>query len=146
VPHRAVLSQALFAACLSNDAEAINGIPAAVSRWISPWAPGPRPYSTGLVEAGERVVGPTTFPFDRQWDSPRAPCRALGKTLVCPSMEDLCGWPASAKLRATPSVRDLARATGRRAATRALTDCIYHGSQVFEALDRRLEGPARRWP
>ncbi|MCT0205078.1 3'-5' exonuclease [Synechococcus sp. CS-602] len=132
VPHRAVLSQVSFLLpCLSNDAEAINGIPAAVSRLDQPWRQALDLFNS-LVEAADVLVA-HNVPFDRQWFG-RGPLPALGKPWLC-SMEDL-RWPAERQLRATPSVRDLALAYGVPvwAAHRALTDCIYL-AQVFERCD-----------
>ncbi|MCT0201813.1 3'-5' exonuclease [Synechococcus sp. CS-603] len=132
VTHRAVLSQVSFLLpCLSNDAEAINGIPAAVSRLDQPWRQALDLFNS-LVAAADVLVA-HNVPFDRQWFG-RGPLPALGKPWLC-SMEDL-RWPAERHLRATPSVRDLALAYGVPvwAAHRALTDCIYL-AQVFERCD-----------
>jgi DNA polymerase III subunit epsilon len=129
VPSRAVLMQVSFLLpCPSNPAEAINGIPAPVSRLSQPWQAGLACFEA-MVEAADAVVAHNVS-FDRQWFG-QGPLPALSKPWIC-SMEDM-RWPAERKLRATPSVRDLALAYGIPvwAAHRALTDCIYL-IQVFE--------------
>jgi len=136
VPHRAVLSQISFLLpCQSNDAEAINGIAAAVTRLSQPW-PQALAYFQTLV-AGADVVLAHNAAFDRQWFG-HGHLPAIEKPWLC-SMEDL-RWPSERNLRATPSVRDLALAYGVPvwAAHRALTDCIYL-AQVFVRCDD-LEG------
>ncbi|MCP9791944.1 3'-5' exonuclease [Vulcanococcus limneticus Candia 3F8] len=129
VPHRAVLSQVSFLIpCQSNPAEAVNGIPAAVSRLPQPWRSGLVCFEA-MLEAADVVLAHNAA-FDRQWFG-RGELPAIRKPWLC-SMEDL-RWPAERNLRATPSVRDLALAYGVPvwAAHRALTDCIYL-AQVFE--------------
>lgn len=129
VPSRAVLMQVSFLLpCPSNPAEAINGIPAPVSRLAQPWQVGLVCFEA-MVEAADAVVAHNVN-FDRQWFG-HGPLPALSKPWIC-SMEDM-RWPPERKLRATPSVRDLALAYGIPvwAAHRALTDCIYL-IQVFE--------------
>ena len=129
VPSRAVLMQVSFLLpCPSNPAEAINGIPAPVSRLAQPWQVGLVCFEA-MVEAADAVVAHNVN-FDRQWFG-HGPLPTLSKPWIC-SMEDM-RWPAERKLRATPSVRDLALAYGIPvwAAHRALTDCIYL-IQVFE--------------
>ena len=129
VPSRAVLMQVSFLLpCPSNPAEAINGIPAPVSRLSQPWQAGLACFEA-MVEAADAVVAHNVS-FDRQWFG-HGPLPALSKPWIC-SMEDM-RWPAERKLRATPSVRDLALAYGIPvwAAHRALTDCI-DLIQVFE--------------
>ncbi|MFZ0409159.1 MAG: 3'-5' exonuclease [Cyanobium sp.] len=129
VPSRAVLMQVSFLLpCPSNPAEAINGIPAPVSRLSQPWQAGLACFEA-MVEAADVLVAHNAS-FDRQWFG-QTPLPSLSKPWIC-SMEDI-RWPAERKLRATPSMRDLALAYGIPvwAAHRALTDCIYL-VQVFE--------------
>lgn len=136
VPHRAVLSQVSFLLpCQTNDAEAINGIAAAVTRLSQPW-PQALAYFQTLVDGADVVLAHNAA-FDRQWFG-HGHLPSIEKPWLC-SMEDL-RWPSERNLRATPSVRDLALAYGVPvwAAHRALTDCIYL-AQVFERCDD-LEG------
>ena len=129
VPHRAVLSQVSFLLpCERNDAEAINGIAAAVSRLPQPWNAGLACFAA-LLESADVVLAHNAA-FDRQWFG-HGPLPGIDKPWLC-SMEDL-RWPAERQLRPNPSVRDLALAYGVPvwAAHRALTDCIYL-AQVFE--------------
>jgi DNA polymerase-3 subunit epsilon len=129
VPHRAVLSQVSFLLpCGRNDAEAINGIAAAVSRLPQPWSAGLACFEA-LLESADVVLAHNAA-FDRQWFG-HGPLPGIAKPWLC-SMEDL-RWPAERQLRPNPSVRDLALAYGVPvwAAHRALTDCIYL-AQVFE--------------
>ena len=129
VSSRAVLMQVSFLLpCPSNAAEAINGIPAPVSRLSQPWQAGLACFEA-MVAAADALVAHNVA-FDRQWFG-QAPLPTLSKPWIC-SMEDI-RWPADRQLRATPSVRDLALAYGIPvwAAHRALTDCIYL-VQVFE--------------
>ena len=139
VPHRAVLSQVSFLLpCASNDAEAVNGIAAAISQLPQPWQSGLACFEA-MLAAAELVVAHNAA-FDRQWFG-LGPLPEIHKPWLC-SMDDL-RWPAERQLRATPSVRDLALAYGVPvwAAHRALTDCIYL-AQVFERcgeLEQLLE-------
>jgi DNA polymerase III subunit epsilon len=129
LPHRAVLSQVSFLLpCARNDAEAINGIAADVSRLPQPWSAGLACFEA-LLESADVVVAHNAA-FDRQWFG-HGPLPPVDKPWLC-SMEDL-RWPADRQLRPNPSVRDLALAYGVPvwAAHRALTDCIYL-AQVFE--------------
>ena len=123
VPSRQVLQQLSFLLpCAANAAEAINGIPAAVTRLPQPLEPALACFAA-LVEAADAVVAHNAS-FDRQWFG-RGPLPALPGPWIC-SMEDI-HWPADRRLRANPSVRDLALAHGVPvwAAHRALTDCHY---------------------
>lgn len=138
VSSRAVLSQlSLLLPCQSNAAEAINGIDAAVSRQKQPWQAGLL-YFQEMVGSADVIVAHNAA-FDRAWFG-RGHLPAIDKPWLC-SMDDL-RWPSERRLKATPSVRDLALAYGIPvwAAHRALTDCIYL-AQVFErceALDSLL--------
>ena len=129
VPQRAVLAQVSFLLpAQANPAEAINGIPAAVTRLVQPWRAGLEHFKA-LLAAADAVLAHNAG-FDAQWFG-RDPLPAINKPWIC-SMEDI-RWPAERQLRGTPSVRDLALAYGVPvwAAHRALTDCIYL-VQVFE--------------
>ncbi|CAK6694670.1 3'-5' exonuclease [Synechococcus sp. BA-124 BA4] len=132
VSSRAVLSQlSLLLPCQSNAAEGINGIDAAVSRLDQPWQAGLL-YFQELVASADVIVAHNAA-FDRAWFG-RGPLPAIDKPWLC-SMDDL-RWPSERRLKASPSVRDLALAYGIPvwAAHRALTDCIYL-AQVFERCD-----------
>ncbi|MCP9818543.1 3'-5' exonuclease [Synechococcus sp. Cruz-9H2] len=132
VPSRAVLSQlSLLLPCQSNPAKAINGIDAAVSRLEQPWQAG-LIYFQELVASADAMVAHNAA-FDRAWFG-RGHLPGIEKPWIC-SMEDL-RWPSECRLKATPSVRDLALAYGIPvwAAHRALTDCIYL-AQVFERCE-----------
>ena len=129
VSHRAVLTQVSFLMpCAANAAEAINGIPAAVTRLEQPWQEALACFRS-MVGASDVLVAHNAA-FDRQWFG-LGPLPLLDRPWIC-SMEDI-RWPAERQLRITPSVRDLALAYGVPvwAAHRALTDCIYL-AQVFE--------------
>jgi DNA polymerase-3 subunit epsilon len=129
VPSRQLLQQISFLLpCGANGAEAINGIPAAVSRLPQPLEPALACFAA-LVEAADALLAHNAA-FDRQWFG-RGALPALSLPWIC-SMEDI-RWPAERQLRGTPSVRDLALAYGVPvwAAHRALTDCQYL-VQVFE--------------
>ena len=129
VPSRSVLSQVSFLLpCDRNPAEAVNGIAAAVSRLDQPVEAALTLFEE-LVATADAVVAHNAA-FDRQWfGSGGLP--AIDRPWIC-SMEEI-PWPEERRLRATPSVRDLALAYGVPvwAAHRALTDCIYV-AQVFE--------------
>lgn len=123
VRSRAVLQQLSFLLpCQANPAEAINGIPAVVTRL-------PQPTETALalfaalVEGSDAVVAHHAA-FDRQWFGHGA-LPAVAIPWIC-TMEDI-RWPAELQLRPNPSLRDLALAHGVPvwAAHRALTDCDY---------------------
>ena len=132
VTTRSVLMQVSFLLpCDRNPAQAINGIPAAVSRLEQPWRSGLACFEAMVADAN--AVLAHNAAFDRQWFG-NGELPALGKPWIC-SMEDI-RWPAERQLRPTPSVRDLALAYGVPvwAAHRALTDCIYL-VQVFQRCD-----------
>jgi DNA polymerase-3 subunit epsilon len=139
VPSRSVLSQVSFLLpCEHNAAEAINGIPAEVTRLDHPWQASLACF-LAMVAAADALVAHNVN-FDRQWFG-RGALPPLEKTWIC-SMEDI-HWPPDRQLRPTPSVRDLALAYGVPvwAAHRALTDCVYL-AQVFERcpdLEQLLE-------
>jgi DNA polymerase-3 subunit epsilon len=126
---RAVLGQVSFLLpCASNPCEAINGIPAAVSRLNQPREPLRNAFEA-LVAAADAVVAHNVG-FDRQWFG-HGPLASIDKPWIC-SMDDI-RWPADLNLRSQPSLRDLALAHAIPvwAAHRALTDCTYL-AQVFE--------------
>jgi DNA polymerase-3 subunit epsilon len=132
VPGRAVLTQVSFLLpCNSNGAEAINGIPAAVSQLDQPWQEALNCF-LAMVTGADGILAHNAA-FDRQWFGHGA-LPALDKPWIC-SMEDIC-WPAERHLRPNPSVRDLALAYGVPvwAAHRALTDCTYL-VQVLQRCD-----------
>ena len=123
VASRQLLQQISFLLpCHANGAEAINGIPAAVSRLPQPLEPALACF-LAQVAAADAVVAHNAA-FDRQWFG-RGPLPALTLPWIC-SMEDI-RWPPERQLRGNPSVRDLALAYGVPvwAAHRALTDCHY---------------------
>lgn len=129
VAPRSVLAQVSFLLpCATNPCEAINGIPAAVSRLPQPWEPLRDAFEV-LVAAADAVVAHNAG-FDRQWFG-HGSLAAIDKPWIC-SMDDI-RWPADLNLRSQPSLRDLALAHGIPvwAAHRALTDCTYL-AQVFE--------------
>lgn len=132
VPERAVLAQVSFLLPVEhNPAEAINGIPAAITRLPQPWRAGLDCFKA-MLAAADAVLAHNAA-FDRQWFG-RPPLPCIDKPWIC-SMEDI-RWPADRQLRATPSVRDLALAyeVPVWAAHRALTDCIYL-AQVLQRCD-----------
>jgi len=132
VPDRAVLMQVSFLLpCRSNPAEAINGIAAATTRLSQPWRAGLACFRA-MADDCDAVVAHNAA-FDRQWFG-HGELPALDRPWIC-SMEDI-RWPADRRLKATPSVRDLAlaHAVPVWAAHRALTDCIYL-AHVFERCD-----------
>jgi DNA polymerase-3 subunit epsilon len=137
-PRQVLMQVSFLLPCDSNPAEAINGIPAEVSRLPQPWREGLRCFEA-MLACADAVVAHNAA-FDRQWFG-RGALPAVDKPWIC-SMEDIA-WQEERPLRATPSVQDLALAYGVPvwAAHRALTDCIYL-AQVFErcdALERLLE-------
>jgi len=132
VPARAVLTQVSFLLpCDTNGAEAINGIPAAVSQLEQPWEAALTCFQA-MVAAADGILAHNAA-FDRQWFGHGA-LPALDKPWIC-SMEDI-HWPAERHLRPNPSVRDLALAyeVPVWAAHRALTDCTYL-VQVLQRCD-----------
>ncbi|HJN35070.1 MAG: 3'-5' exonuclease [Prochlorococcus sp.] len=143
VPSRAVLAQQSFLLPVAvNAAEAINRIPAEVTRLEQPWHEG-LAYLQSLIDAADLLVAHNAN-FDRQWFG-RGPLPQASRPWLC-TMDDLA-WPGDRQLRSRPSVRDLALAYGVPvwAAHRALTDCIYI-AEVFsrcddleELLERGLE-------
>ncbi|MEB3260754.1 MAG: 3'-5' exonuclease, partial [Cyanobacteriota bacterium] len=103
VASRAVLTQVSFLLpCATNDAEAINGIPAAVSQLAQPWREALHCF-LAMVARADAILAHNAA-FDRQWFG-RGELPALDKPWIC-SMEDI-RWPREKNLRATPSVRDL---------------------------------------
>ena len=132
VASRSVLSQQSFLLPVeTNAAEAINRIPAAVSRRPQPWLEGLHWFGH-LLEAADALVAHNAA-FDRQWFG-RGSLPKVDRPWIC-SMEDI-RWPTDRQLRPRPSVRDLALAYGVPvwAAHRALTDCIYL-AEVFARCD-----------
>ena len=132
VPTRAVLNQVSFLLpCPTNGAEAINGIPAAVSQLEQPWQEA-LSFFLAMAAAADGILAHNAA-FDRQWFGHGA-LPALEKPWIC-SMEDI-SWPAERHLRPNPSVRDLALAyeVPVWAAHRALTDCTYL-VQVLQRCD-----------
>ncbi len=129
---RSVLSQQSFLIpVLSNEAEAINRIPAEITRINQPWKEGLR-YLESLIDSVDLMVAHNAA-FDRQWFG-KDPLPSVSKPWLC-TMEDI-SWPSKLLLRPRPSVRDLALAYGIPVwnAHRALTDCIYL-SEVFMRCD-----------
>jgi len=123
VPSRTALTQVSFLLpCQSNAAEAINGIPAAVSQLEQPWREALNCF-LAMAVAADGILAHNAA-FDRQWFG-HGPLPALEKPWIC-SMDDI-SWPSGRQLRPAPSVRDLAIAYGVPvwAAHRALTDCTY---------------------
>lgn len=132
VPSRSVLAQQSFLLPVeSNAAEAINRIPAAVTRRPQPWQEA-LVWFEHLLGAANLLVAHNAA-FDRQWFG-LGVVPATSTPWLC-TMEDI-RWPAERQLRSRPSVRDLALAYGVPvwAAHRALSDCIYI-ADVFARCD-----------
>ena len=132
VSSRSVLSQHSFLLPVnSNGAQAINRIPAEITRLPQPWKKGLN-YLTALIDAADLLVAHNAQ-FDMQWVG-KDPLPVISKRWLC-TMEDI-SWPLTRQLRSRPSVRDLALAYGIPVwnAHRALTDCIYL-SDVFIRCD-----------
>ncbi len=132
VSSRSTLAQQSFLIPVhSNDAEAINRIPAKVTRLNQPWEEG-MSYLDSLMESADLLVAHNAA-FDRQWFG-KPPLPTTSKKWLC-TMEDI-SWPETRQLRSRPSVRDLALAYGVPVwnAHRALTDCIYL-AEVFSRCE-----------
>jgi len=134
VPERAVLSQLSFLLpCRDNPAEAINRIPAGVTRLEQPLAAALSCFAA-MVNQCDALLAHNAA-FDRQWFAAgAAELPLIDKPWIC-SMSEM-RWPVDRQLKANPSVRDLALAYGIPvwAAHRALTDCTYL-AQVLERCD-----------
>jgi DNA polymerase-3 subunit epsilon len=134
VPERAVLCQLSFLLpCRENPAEAINRIPAAVTRLEQPRDAALSCFAA-MVNQCDALLAHNAA-FDRQWFAAGAgELPPIDKPWIC-SMSEM-RWPADRQLKANPSVRDLALAYGIPvwAAHRALTDCTYL-AQVLERCD-----------
>ena len=128
VPLRTTLSQmsTLFPVA-DNQAEGINGIPAAASQCRQPWEQALALFAAMAQQADMAVAH--NVAFDRPWFG-RPPLPPLPLPWVC-TCDDMV-WPACLNLKPKPSLRDLALAHGIPvwATHRALTDCIYL-AQVF---------------
>ena len=132
VPSRSVLAQQSFLLPVEqNAAEAINRIPAAVTRRPQPWQQA-LAWLEHLLSAADLLVAHNAA-FDRQWFG-LGHLPATTRPWLC-TMDDI-RWPSERQLRSRPSVRDLALAYGVPvwAAHRALTDCIYI-AEVFARCD-----------
>ena len=133
IPSRQILAQM---SCLlpadSNSAEAINHIPAEVTRLPQPWRQG-LDYFQSLLNSADLLVAHNAA-FDKKWFG-QGHLPATDVPWLC-SMEEM-RWPENKHLRARPSVRDLALAYEIPvwAAHRALTDCIYL-AEVFRRCDQ----------
>ena len=133
VNSRAVLAQQSFLLPVtSNSAQAINRIPAEVTRLNQPWQEGLL-YFKGLVGAADVLVAHNAA-FDRKWFGKKPLPDLSIKPWIC-TMDDI-KWPSDRQLRARPSVRDLALAyeVPVWSAHRALADCIYI-AEVFRRCD-----------
>ena len=123
VGSQSVLNQLSFLLPVeSNAAEAINRIPASVSRRHQPWRQSLELFAD-LVSTADVLIAHNAA-FDRQWFGV-GELPTIAKPWLC-TMEDI-RWPNYRQLKPRPSVRDLALAYGIPvwAAHRALTDCIY---------------------
>ena len=132
VPSRSVLIQQSFLLPVeSNAAESVNRISASVTRVSQPWKPALMLFRE-LINACDVAVAHNAA-FDRLWFG-RPPLPPVNRPWLC-SMEEI-PWPTERRLRARPSIRDLALAYGVPvwSAHRALTDCIYL-AEVFHRCD-----------
>ncbi len=132
VASRSVLAQQSFLMPVeTNEAEAINHIPAEITRLVQPWQNG-LDYLQALIDVSDLLVAHNAA-FDKQWFG-SYPLPFVEKSWLC-TMEDI-SWPEERQLRSRPSVRDLALAYGIPvwSAHRALTDCIYL-AEVFSRCD-----------
>ena len=132
VSSRCVLAQQSFLLPVtSNNAEAINRIPAEITNLAQPWEEG-LTYLSKLIDSADILVAHNAN-FDRQWFG-KNPLPTVSKAWLC-TMDDI-RWPSCRQLRARPSVRDLALAYEVPVwnAHRALTDCIYL-AEVFRRCD-----------
>ena len=132
VSSRQVLAQVSFLLPVeSNPAEAINRIPASVTRMPQPWQQG-LVYFQELMNSADLLVAHNAS-FDRQWFG-RGVLPSASRPWLC-TLEDV-RWPSERQLRARPSVIDLALAYGVPvwSAHRALTDCLYL-AEVFRRCD-----------
>lgn len=123
VPSRSILAQQSFLIPTKvNNAEAINRIPAEITRLKQPLNDAIS-YLRALIGSADLLVAHNAE-FDKQWFG-RNHLPLIKKPWLC-SMEDI-EWPKERQLRARPSVRDLALAyeVPVWSAHRALTDCIY---------------------
>ena len=132
VSSRQVLAQVSFLLPVdSNPAEAINRIPASVTRMPQPWQQG-LAYFQELMSSADLLVAHNAA-FDCQWFG-QGGLPPASRPWLC-TLEDV-RWPSERQLRARPSVIDLALAYGVPvwAAHRALTDCLYL-AEVFRRCD-----------
>lgn len=132
VPARSVLAQNSFLMPVqSNEAEAINRIPAEITRLNQPWHKA-MDYFNSLLDCSEVLVAHNAT-FDRQWFG-NGVLPEINKKWIC-TMEDI-SWPSDRQLGSRPSVRDLSLAYGVPVwnAHRALTDCIYL-AEVFKKCE-----------
>ena len=136
VPLRTTLSQVstLFPV-EANQAERINGIPAAASRCRQPWQ---QALELFVAMAGRADIAVAhNVAFDRIWfGQPPLPSLPLPWVCTCDDMV----WPLRLNLKPKPSLRDLALAHGIPvwAAHRAFTDCTYLAQILSRCTD--LEG------
>jgi len=136
VESRSILAQNSFLIpSPSNSAEAINKIPAEISRLPQPWKEGLR-YFESMVDSADAVLAHNAA-FDRKWFG-IGPLPIINKPWIC-SMDDI-SWPKDLQLKPRPSVRDLALALEVPVWTahRALTDCIYLAEVLRRCSDLEL--------
>ena len=123
VATRSVLAQQSFLIPSdTNDAQAINKIPAEITHLEQAWSKG-LDYFSVLTDCSDVLLAHNSA-FDRKWFG-KKPLPVIDKPWIC-SMEDI-KWPSHLQISNRPSVRDLALAYGIPVwnAHRALTDCIY---------------------